>query len=72
MQKIVTGHKFKIGRLVLFHPKEVGRPEVRAARGMYRVTRRMPPIEDGEFQYEIRSERAGHNRVAKESELKPA
>jgi ABC-type branched-subunit amino acid transport system ATPase component len=24
----------------------------------------MPPAEDGEFRYEIRSEREGHNRVA--------
>ena len=67
---IVTEHKFKIGRLVLFHPK--GKRLLDAARGTYHVIRRMPPAEDGEFQYEIRSEREGHNRVAKESELTSA
>jgi hypothetical protein len=63
---IVTEHKFKIGRLVLFHPKAKGLTQLDAARGIYHVIRRMPPSEDGEFQYEIRSEREGHNRVAKE------
>jgi hypothetical protein len=69
---IVTEHKFKIGRLVLFHPKGKGLPQLDPARGTYQVIRRMPPAEDGEFQYEIRSNREGHNRVAKESELTPA
>jgi hypothetical protein len=68
----VTGHKFKIGRLVLFYPKGKGLPQLDPARGTYQVIRRMPPAEDGEFQYEIRSNREGHNRVAKESELIPA
>jgi hypothetical protein len=69
---IVTEHKFKIGRLVLFHPKANGLTQLDAARGIYHVIRRMPPSEDGEFQYEIRSEREGYNCVAKESELTPA
>jgi hypothetical protein len=69
---IVTEHKFKIGRLVLFHPKATWLPQHDAARGIYHVIRRMPPSDDGEFQYEIRSEREGHTRVAKESELTPA
>jgi hypothetical protein len=47
-------------------------PQLDSARGTYQVIRRMPPTEDGEFQYEIRSEREGHNRVVKESELTPA
>ncbi len=69
---IVTEYKFKIGRLVLFYPKQVGRGQLDAARGIYQIIRRLPPAEDGEFQYEIRSDREGHNRVAKESELTPA
>jgi hypothetical protein len=69
---IVTERKFKIGGRVLFHPKAKGLPQLEAASGIYHVIRRMPPSEDGEFQYEIRSEREGHNRVAKESELTPA
>jgi hypothetical protein len=40
---IVTEHKFKIGRLVLFNPKAKGRLD--AARGTYHIIRRMPPAE---------------------------
>jgi hypothetical protein len=66
----VTGHKFKIGRLVVFR---LGwRSQVAAARRIYQIIRRLPPAEDGEFQYEIRSDREGHTRVAKENELTPA
>jgi hypothetical protein len=68
----VTEHKFKIGRLVLFHPKAQWLPQLDPARGSYQVIRRMPPAEDGEFQYEIQSNLEGHTRVAKESELTPA
>jgi hypothetical protein len=69
---IVTEHKFKTGRLVLFHPKAKGLQHLDSARGIYQIIRRLPPAEDGEFQYEIRSDREEHNRVAKESELTPA
>jgi hypothetical protein len=66
----VTGHKFKIGRLVVFR---LGwRSQDGAARRIYQIVRRLPPAEDGEFQYEIRSDREGHTRVAQESELTPA
>jgi hypothetical protein len=68
----VTEHKFKIGQLVLYHPKAKGLPLLDTARGTYQVIRRLPPADDGEFQYEIRSDREGHTRVAKESELTPA
>jgi hypothetical protein len=63
----VTEHKFKIGQLVYFHPKGVGR--VDAVAGPYQIARRLPPAEDGEFQYEIRSGYEDHSRVAGESEL---
>jgi hypothetical protein len=67
---IVTEHKFKIGRLVVFR---LGwRSQVDAARGVYQIIRRLPPAEDGEFQYEIRSDLEGHTRVAGENELAPA
>src|ERR1700680_988805 len=40
-----TGHKFKIGRLVVFR---LGwRSQVDAARGVYQIIRRLPPAEDG-------------------------
>jgi hypothetical protein len=67
---IVPGHKFKIGRLVVFR---LGwRSQVDAARGVYQIKRRLPAAEDGEFQYEIRNTLEEHDRVAKESELTPA
>jgi hypothetical protein len=67
---IVTGHKFKIGRLVAFR---LGwRSQVDAARGVFQIIRRLPPTEDGEFQYEIRSDLEEHTRVAGENELTPA
>jgi hypothetical protein len=67
---IVTGHKFKIGQLVVFR---LGwRAHVDAARGVFQIIRRLPPTEDGEFQYEIRSDLEEHTRVAGENELTPA
>ena len=67
---IVTEHKFKIGRLVVFR---LGwRSQVDAARGVYQIIRRLPRAEDGEFQYEIRSDLEGYTRVAGENELTPA
>jgi hypothetical protein len=67
---IVTGHKFKIGRLVVFR---LGwRSQVDAARGVYQIIKRLPRAEDGEFQYEIRSDLEGYTRVAGENELTPA
>ena len=63
----MTKHKFKIGQLVYFHPKGVGR--VDAVPGPYQITRRIPAAEDGEFQYEIRNTLEEYNRVARESEL---
>jgi hypothetical protein len=68
----VTEHKFKIGRLVMFYPKAKGLPQIDPVRGSYQIIRRMPPAEDGEFQYEIRNNLEGHTRVAKERELTPA
>jgi hypothetical protein len=66
----VPGHKFKIGRLVVFR---LGwRSKVDVARGVYQIVRRLPQAEDGEFQYEIRSDLEEHTRVAGENELTPA
>jgi len=66
----VTEHKFKIGQLVHFHPKV--RPQLDAVPGPYQITKRLPAAEDGEFQYEIRSDLEGYTRVAGENELTPA
>ena len=63
----VTEHKFKIGQLVYFHPKV--RSQLDAVPGPYKITRRLPAAEDGEFRYEIRNTLEEYNRVARESEL---
>ena len=66
----MIGHKFKIGRLVAFR---LGwRSQVDAARAVFQIIRQLPPTEDGEFQYEIRSDLEGRTRVAGENELAPA
>jgi hypothetical protein len=63
----MSEHKFKIGQLVYFRPKGVGR--VDAVPGPYQIAKRLPAAENGEFQYEIRSGYEDHSRVARESEL---
>jgi hypothetical protein len=65
----VTEHKFKIGQLVYFYPKEARRAQLDAAPGPYLITKRLPAAGDGEFQYEIRNTLEEYNRVARESEL---
>ena len=65
----MTEHKFKVGQLVYFHPKAVGRAQLDAVPGPYLITKRLPAAEDGEFQYEIRNTLEEYNRVARESEL---
>ena len=57
-------HKFKIGQLVYF---DVSR-NLGAASGVYYITAQLPAA-GGEFQYRIKSEREGVERVAKESQL---
>jgi hypothetical protein len=64
-------HKFGIGQLVYFHPKGVGPWGVDAARGPYQILRLLPATDEGEFQYEIRSNLEEHDRIARESELVP-
>jgi hypothetical protein len=57
-------HKFKIGERVYFH----SRSQREAPRGLYQIIKRLPAA-NGQYQYVIRSEYEGHQRVAKESEL---
>ena len=57
-------HKFKIGQLVYF---DVSR-NLGAATGYITITAQLPAA-GGEFQYRIKSEREGVERVAKESQL---
>ena len=65
----MTEHKFKIGQLVYFHHKGAVRLQLDAVPGPYKITKRLPAAEDGEFQYEIRNTLEEYNRIARESEL---
>ena len=65
----MTEPKFKIGQLVYFHPKPALQPQLDVVPGPYKITRRLPAAEDGEFRYEIRNTLEEYNRVARESEL---
>jgi hypothetical protein len=64
----MTEHKFKIGQLVHYYPKSVGRASIDLASGLYQIIRRLSST-SGEPQYEIRNTLEQHDRVARESEL---
>jgi hypothetical protein len=63
----MTEHRFKIGQLVRYYPK--WRVSIDTVSGLYQIIKRLPPADDGESQYEIRSTLEQHNRIARESEL---
>ena len=65
----MTGHRFKIGQLVRYYPKKVRRVSIDTVSGLYQIIKRLPPADDGESQYEIRSTLELFNRIARESEL---
>ena len=65
----MTGHRSNIGQLVRYYPKKVRRVSIVTVSGLYQITKRLPPADDGEYQYEIRSTFEQHNRIARESEL---
>jgi hypothetical protein len=59
-------HKSKIGQIVHYRPNN---PRQNNLRGTYRIINLLPPGEDGESEYRIRSMEEQHELVAKESEL---
>jgi hypothetical protein len=62
---MMQSHKFSVGQKVAF------RPELRqlANRGEIFVVERQLPEAAGVLQYQIKSERDGHTRVVRESQL---
>jgi hypothetical protein len=42
-------HKFKIGQLVYFKPKKLGRAAIDLGPGPYQIIKRLPATQDGEF-----------------------
>jgi hypothetical protein len=61
---IMPEHKFKLGQR-LFLLRALNAPD-----GPYVVVKRLPK-RDGEFEYQIKSLTDNHERVARESQLKP-
>jgi hypothetical protein len=59
----LTAHKFKPGDLVQFHRRFDDR---RSASGVYTVVRSLPAGEDGQVQYQVKSEQeSGRLRAAR-------
>jgi hypothetical protein len=63
----MTTHAFKIGQMVDYRPLS----RYTSAPGAYQITQRLP-IDEGQFQYRIKSPIETHERVVKESELSRA
>ena len=59
-------HKFKIGDVVNYHPKD---RMLSTARGTYTVTGRMPALDGQQPEYRIRHFNEDFERVALENEL---
>jgi hypothetical protein len=60
----VSGHRFKIGQLVIYLNRD-------ATSGVYRVAQLLP-LEGEAFQYRIKNTNEPHERMAKERELSSA
>jgi hypothetical protein len=65
----LAAHKFKPGDLVQFHRRFDDR---RSASGVYTVVRSLPAGEDGQVQYQVKSEQEPYARIAFEHQLFPA
>jgi len=65
MENAVSNHKFKIGQSVNYTSGLFG---AGSARGVYKITRLLPP-EGDEFQYKIKSAAEPHERVVRENQL---
>ena len=57
-------HKFAVGQALHFSP---GPGEDRSSKGRYKVVRQLPET-GGVFQYRIKSEMDGHERVVREDQ----
>ena len=38
----MTEHKFKIGQLVHYYPRKIGRPSIDLVSGLYQIIKRLP------------------------------
>jgi hypothetical protein len=65
----MSARKFRIGQSVNYRPTTNRR---NAPLGTYQITKFLPQREDGELEYQIRNLNEGHERIAKERELRSA
>lgn len=61
----IKSHKFTVGQTVLYSP---GSRSSSASGGRYKVVRLLP-AEANDYQYRVKSNTDGHERVVKESQL---
>ena len=64
LEQNMATHKFAVGQALHFSP---GPGEDRNGKGRYRVVRQLPES-GGVFQYRIKSEMDGHERVVREDQ----
>jgi hypothetical protein len=65
----MPARKFRIGQRVNYRPAAHSR---NAPVGIYQIIRFLPQRKDGELEYQIKNLDVGHERVARESELRAA
>jgi hypothetical protein len=65
----MPARKFRIGQRVNYRPPAHRR---NAPVGIYQIIRFLPQRKDGELEYQIKNLNVGHERVARESELRAA
>jgi hypothetical protein len=66
--ELMASHKFKIGQMVHYKPRNHRKG---GHRGAHRVVRLLRKRENGEPEYRIRNLNEDHERDVKESELSP-
>ena len=64
----MSEHQLKIGLMVFFHPRS-RRPN--SSGQPFQITARLPPTDDDEPRYQVRSSIYGQEFAATESELRP-
>lgn len=64
LEQNMATHKFAVGQTLHFSP---GLSGDRKGRGRYKVVRQLPET-DGVFQYRIKSEMDGHERIVREDQ----
>ena len=64
----MSEHQYKIGLMVFFHPRS---RQTNPSNAPLQITARLPPTDDDEPRYQVRSSIYGQEFAATESELRP-